>query len=451
MSARLSPSDVEHVAALARLALTADEIEQFTEQLTVILEHAQDVAALDLEDVPPTAHPVPLVNVLRPDEVTPEPRSRRRCSRRRPRPRTTASGSRGSWARPRDGTRDRRCGAPRRPLRPIGGRGAPGRRSTAREPELHAFNLVMADDALAAADAVDAVVGRGEDPGPLAGVPVALKDNLCTQRCRDHLLVADPRRLAAAVHRDGRGPPARRGRRPDRQDEPRRVRDGLVDGELGVRRDPQPAGHRRACRAGRAAARPRRWRPGSRRSRSAPTPAARSASPPRCAAWSGSSRPTAGCSRYGLIAFASSLDQIGPFADDRGRRRARCSRRSGATTDLDSTSIDSVPEPLGDLTDVAGLRVGIVEELTDVDGIEPEVKAAVERAAAGARRRRARRSSGSRCRAAPTGCRVLPDRAGRGVEQPRPVRRRALRAPGRRRGRRRDERDARATRASVPR
>jgi aspartyl-tRNA(Asn)/glutamyl-tRNA(Gln) amidotransferase subunit C len=71
MSARLSPSDVEHVAALARLALSADEIEQFTEQLTVILEHAQDVAALDLDGVAPTAHPVPLVNVLRPDEVRP--------------------------------------------------------------------------------------------------------------------------------------------------------------------------------------------------------------------------------------------------------------------------------------------------------------------------------------------------------------------------------------------
>ncbi len=51
----------------------------------------------------------------------------------------------------------------------------------AREPELHTFNLVTADDALAAADAVDAAVGRGEDPGPLAGVPVALKDNLCTR------------------------------------------------------------------------------------------------------------------------------------------------------------------------------------------------------------------------------------------------------------------------------
>jgi aspartyl-tRNA(Asn)/glutamyl-tRNA(Gln) amidotransferase subunit C len=68
---RISPGDVEHVATLARLALTSDEVESFTEQLAVILEHAQDVAALDLEGIPPTAHPVPLVNVLRPDEVRP--------------------------------------------------------------------------------------------------------------------------------------------------------------------------------------------------------------------------------------------------------------------------------------------------------------------------------------------------------------------------------------------
>ena len=49
-----------------------------------------------------------------------------------------------------------------------------------REAELHAFNLVMADAARAAADEVDRVVASGGDPGPLAGVPVALKDNLCT-------------------------------------------------------------------------------------------------------------------------------------------------------------------------------------------------------------------------------------------------------------------------------
>jgi aspartyl-tRNA(Asn)/glutamyl-tRNA(Gln) amidotransferase subunit C len=71
MPDRLSHTDVEHVANLARLALSAEEVEQFTQQLAVILEHAEDVAALDLDGVEPTAHPLPLVNVLRPDEVRP--------------------------------------------------------------------------------------------------------------------------------------------------------------------------------------------------------------------------------------------------------------------------------------------------------------------------------------------------------------------------------------------
>ncbi|HUJ65563.1 MAG TPA: amidase family protein, partial [Acidimicrobiales bacterium] len=54
-------------------------------------------------------------------------------------------------------------------------------RIDALEGEVHAFNLVLADSARAAADAVDAAVAAGRDPGPLAGVPVALKDNLCTR------------------------------------------------------------------------------------------------------------------------------------------------------------------------------------------------------------------------------------------------------------------------------
>jgi aspartyl-tRNA(Asn)/glutamyl-tRNA(Gln) amidotransferase subunit C len=68
---RLTRADVEHVATLARLALTDDEIEHFTAQLEVILEHAAQIAALDTGDVPPTAHPLPVVNVLRADEVRP--------------------------------------------------------------------------------------------------------------------------------------------------------------------------------------------------------------------------------------------------------------------------------------------------------------------------------------------------------------------------------------------
>jgi aspartyl-tRNA(Asn)/glutamyl-tRNA(Gln) amidotransferase subunit C len=69
--ARISRQDVEHVAALARLALEPAEVDRFTEQLGVILEHAEDVASLDLADVPPTAHPLPLENVLRPDATRP--------------------------------------------------------------------------------------------------------------------------------------------------------------------------------------------------------------------------------------------------------------------------------------------------------------------------------------------------------------------------------------------
>jgi aspartyl-tRNA(Asn)/glutamyl-tRNA(Gln) amidotransferase subunit C len=67
----LTRADVEHVARLARLALTEDELERFTEQLGVILEHAAQVASLDTEGVAPTAHPLPLVNVFRADEVQP--------------------------------------------------------------------------------------------------------------------------------------------------------------------------------------------------------------------------------------------------------------------------------------------------------------------------------------------------------------------------------------------
>ena len=68
---RLTRADVEHVARLSRLALDEHEIEELTEQLGVILDHAAQVSALDTHDVPPTAHPLPLVNVLRSD--TPRP------------------------------------------------------------------------------------------------------------------------------------------------------------------------------------------------------------------------------------------------------------------------------------------------------------------------------------------------------------------------------------------
>ena len=69
--AQISRDDVAHVAGLARLQLTEAELDTFTDQLAKVLDHARDVEALDVGDVPPTSHPYPLQNVLRPDELTP--------------------------------------------------------------------------------------------------------------------------------------------------------------------------------------------------------------------------------------------------------------------------------------------------------------------------------------------------------------------------------------------
>jgi aspartyl-tRNA(Asn)/glutamyl-tRNA(Gln) amidotransferase subunit C len=69
MTTRITRAEVEHVAQLARLALTEEEIVALTGELGAILDHAAEVSALDTEGVPPTARPVPLVNVFRADEA----------------------------------------------------------------------------------------------------------------------------------------------------------------------------------------------------------------------------------------------------------------------------------------------------------------------------------------------------------------------------------------------
>lgn len=70
MAERISREDVTHVAMLARLALSDDELDTFTGQLAAVLDHASDVEALDVTDVEPMTHPYPLKNVLRSDVVT---------------------------------------------------------------------------------------------------------------------------------------------------------------------------------------------------------------------------------------------------------------------------------------------------------------------------------------------------------------------------------------------
>jgi aspartyl-tRNA(Asn)/glutamyl-tRNA(Gln) amidotransferase subunit C len=67
----ISKDEVAHVALLARLKLSDEELERFGEQLSAILEAVGKVSELDLSDVPPTAHPLDLVNVWDDDEPRP--------------------------------------------------------------------------------------------------------------------------------------------------------------------------------------------------------------------------------------------------------------------------------------------------------------------------------------------------------------------------------------------
>jgi aspartyl-tRNA(Asn)/glutamyl-tRNA(Gln) amidotransferase subunit C len=67
----ISREQVEHVARLARLALTDEEVERFREQLSAILDAVGKVGELDLSAVEPTSHPLDLVNVFGEDEPRP--------------------------------------------------------------------------------------------------------------------------------------------------------------------------------------------------------------------------------------------------------------------------------------------------------------------------------------------------------------------------------------------
>ena len=68
---QLTPEEVQHIAELAKLALTEEEIERYASDLSAILDYAQQLQEVDTDHIHPTASVLPLRNVMRPDEARP--------------------------------------------------------------------------------------------------------------------------------------------------------------------------------------------------------------------------------------------------------------------------------------------------------------------------------------------------------------------------------------------
>ncbi len=250
----------------------------------------------------------------------------------------------------------------------------------ARNEELNVFVHVDEASVLATARRVDEVVSRGEDPGPLAGVPVALKDNLCEV---GELTTAGSRILegwrppynatvVTLILRAGAVPMGK-----TNMDE-FAMGSSTENSYYGPTRNPlDPSRVPGGSSGGSAAAVAADMTPlalGSDTGGSIRQPAA------LCGVVG--VKPTYGLvSRFGLIAFASSLDQIGPFANSVTDAALMLEVIAGHDA-RDSTSL---PEPSPSLVagidaGVAGRRVGLVREL--IEGADDDVLAAVEKARA---------------------------------------------------------------------
>jgi aspartyl-tRNA(Asn)/glutamyl-tRNA(Gln) amidotransferase subunit A len=241
-----------------------------------------------------------------------------------------------------------------------------------REGEIHAFNAVLADEARERAVAIDAAVTAGDDPGPLAGVTVALKDNLCTRgiptTCSSKILDGwRPPYDATVVERLSAAGAVVIGK--TNLDE-FAMGSSTENSAFGPTRNPHDTDRV----------------PGGSSGGSAAAVAAGFAEVALGSDTGGSIRqPAALCgvvgvkptygrvSRYGLVAFASSLDQIGPMTssvDD----AALLFEVIGGHDPRDSTSIPTPFAPVLDGIDngVEGLRIGLVDELL-AEGVSADV------------------------------------------------------------------------------